>query len=191
MFSYQGILVLSPILGLVVDCACHVVVSNCISSGSVVRKLFMGVLAGLVAVAAISAVATSRMGAQGQDRWGLMALNILTYLALAYGYVGYVSMNMTSLRIRVLKEVLECGGGLPKAQLLARYSGDDVVSSRIRDLISGGYLIDQGGRLHSGKPAVLIIAILWDFMRWVVLGRNRTPFPSLPQNGSPAKPASE
>ena len=191
MVDAHAVLVLTPLLGLLVDCACHVVVSRCLTSWSLVGRLFAGVVAGLVAVIATCSVAVPRMGIPGGDECAILALDLGTYLALAYGYVGYVSMNLTSLRIHVLKLLLESGGSLPRQRLLSLYNTDEVVASRLADLLKGGYLVERGGRLHTGKPTILIIAVVWDFMRRVALGRNCPSFPSLPATRAPSRTATE
>ena len=87
-----------------------------------------------------------------------VALNLVTYLGLAYGYIGYVGLNLTSLRIHILKVLLQSGGSLPKHELVALYNDSEVVATRIEAMLRGGYLVERNGRFYTGKPTIVIIA---------------------------------
>jgi hypothetical protein len=183
MVNGYPLLVATPLAGLVVDCASHVLISRFVRAWSSVQVIIAGIFLGFLAVTAMSLAALSSMGSSWPDAGALLALNLATYLGLAYGYVGYVGLNLTSLRIHILKVLLQSGGSLPKRELVSLYNDNEVVATRIAAMLRGGYLVERGGRLYTGKPAIVVIAWIWDCMRWVIMGRNAPPFPKPPKSG--------
>lgn len=171
-------LLLAPVIGLGIDCVVHVAVSRYGKQVGSVRAIIVGVLAGLVATLLASGIALSSLKMPSADSTALALLNVGTYFGLAYGYIGYVGLNLTSLRIHVLKLLWEQGGSLSRQDLLSRYNNTGVAAERIDALIRGGYLTQRDGRLFTGKRTVVMIAALWEVMRRMVLGRNRPAFPS-------------
>jgi len=178
MFAMHLLLALAPLFGLVIDCVFHVAVSRYAKGVDSVRAIIIGVLAGLVAEIIISCFAVSTLRITGSDCAALLALNALTYLALAYGYIGYVGLNLTSLRIKILKLMWEAGGSLPREVLSGLYNNKGVATERIDAMLRGGYLVEREGRLFTGNRTIVVIAAIWDSMRRVVLGKNCPAFPS-------------
>lgn len=171
------ILVLAPVAGLVVDVVAHVLSSRITEGNKPVQAIIQGLLAGLVATAFISALSLAALRCPFNDSVALLALNGVAYLALAYGYIGYVGLNLTSLRIHILKLLWKSGGSMPRAAIEGLYGNDSVIDLRIAMLLQDGYLEERQGRLYTGRRTVLYIAHVWDLMRWCVLGRHAPPLP--------------
>ena len=100
-------------------------------------------------------------------------MNLAAYLALAFGYFNFVNMNVASLRIRMLQELLACGGRMSKEQLLGCCGAREVAALRIARLVRGGHLLEEQGRFRSGKAArFLRLARIFDAARWIILGKG-------------------
>ena len=95
-----------------------------------------------------------------------------SYLALAFGYFNFVNLTVASLRIRLLEEIREAGGLLPTNTLKTAYNSREVVANRLQRLLQGGHLIEKNGRLHSGRLPFLIVARIFDSLRWFIIGRQ-------------------
>lgn len=171
------ILVLAPVTGLIVDVVVHVLSSRISEGKRPVQDIIRGVVAGLAATVLISAASLAVLRYTWEDSAALLAMNGVTHLALAYGYIGYVGLNLTSLRIHILKLLWKSGGRMPRATIEGLYGNDSVIDLRIAMLLQDGYLEEKQGRLHTGRRTVLYIAKLWDVMRWCVLGKKAPPLP--------------
>jgi hypothetical protein len=201
MFTSYCIVVIAPVAGLAVYCLAHSVACwlvaarrNAAAGGaepasgrSPYFPLMAGFFVGLLAVAALSFMALLAMQAPLIDLLAQMALNLLSYLALAFGYFNFINMNVASLRIRMLEELLESGGSMTKQQLFGCYNTERVIALRIARLVSGGHLILREGRYYRGKAKFLLVARIFDLLRAMILGcrRRERPTASNPLNPEP------
>lgn len=173
MSSLYPIVVAAPIIGLAVYCIAQIAVARMATGGSPYHSLAVGFLVGLLSVVVVAAWTVSLMAVSVQDRVGYVVLDLLTYLALAFGYFNFVNLTVASLRIRLLEELAQCGGIMQREQLIERHSSENVVAIRLGRLIRGGHLIERNGRLFSGRMAFLFIARIFDALRWGIIGRNK------------------
>lgn len=161
----------APALGLVAYCLTQILVARIVPGRSPYHSLKFGFIGGLMVVMVVSGWGVSRMAIVPQDRMGYMTLNLLAYVALAFGYFNFVNLTVASLRIRLLEEIREAGGALSAETLTAAYSSREVVAVRIERLVQGGHLVEKGGRLHSGRLPFLLVARIFDGLRWGIIGR--------------------
>ncbi len=174
MASAYPILVLAPISGLTGYCVCHILLARFVFPTRSYRTLTLGFLAGLVKVVVLSLLALS-LAQPGIGDWlGYLTLNLLAYLALAFGYFNFINLNIASLRIRMLHELWQSDIGLTKEELLSRYNTDRVVATRIARLTRGGHLVARQGRFFSGRWRFLLVARIFDLLRWSILGAERS-----------------
>lgn len=173
MSSLYLIVVAAPIIGLGAYCTAQIFVARISPGGSPYRSLAAGFLIGLLAVVIIAAWAVSLMAVSLQDRVAYVVLDLLTYLALAFGYFNFVNLTVASLRIRLLEELAQSGGLMEREQLIERHSSGNVIAIRLGRLIRGGHLIERNGRLFSGRMAFLVVARIFDFLRWGIIGRHK------------------
>lgn len=165
-------LVLAPSIGLGCYCLCHIVLARILVGRSPYLPLVGAFVPGLLGTVIVSGAALYSMQSNIADVVGYSALNLVTYGALGWGYFHFVNLCIASLRIRVLEEIVDAGGRLPAGLLLARYNTDGMIGLRIERLVSGGHFIVREGRYHCGKPHFLLVARLFDWMRYVVMGPN-------------------
>ncbi|MGO9108221.1 MAG: hypothetical protein ACLP9L_03215 [Thermoguttaceae bacterium] len=136
--------------------------------------LVVGFLAGFPVALIISLAALGCMDTSRAERAALLALNLFTYSGLAFGYFCFVNLNIASLRIRMLQELLAAGGSLPKDRLLACYNTEKVIALRISRLVRGRHLLQDQDRVYSGKRHFLFVSRVIDILRWIILG-SKTP----------------
>lgn len=107
-------LVLSPIAGMAVFCAAQIFIARASKRSSPYFSLALGGVFGMLVTIAWSWASAALMRCDAADAWAQLALNTVTYFALAFGYFNFVNMNFTSLRIRMLEELLASGGESPR-----------------------------------------------------------------------------
>jgi hypothetical protein len=162
--------VLAPVLGLAAYCLTQILVARSTPGRSPYHSLTFGFVGGLVVAMVISGWGVGAMMIRAEDRVGYVVLNLLTYLALAFGYFNFVNLTVASLRIRLLEEIREAGGALPTDALKAAYNSHEVVAIRLQRLVQGGHLVEKNGRLHSGRLPFLIVAKIFDGLHWFIFG---------------------
>ena len=100
-----------------------------------------GAILGLVVAAGIAASAQAFSAAE------TVGWSVLSYLGLAFGYWAFLNLNLTSLRIRVLKELASAPGEtLSHATLASRYDDREMVERRLARLEAAGHIARNGGR---------------------------------------------
>ena len=168
----------APVAGLAADCAAHILSVRLTRGDS--RKRYVCVLAafavGLVVLVAATTAGLSAMHAPVRDSVALLLMNGAAYVGLGYGYFGFVNMNLTSLRIRILHEMVDAAGTMPKSTMHARYNTEQVIQVRIARLVAGGHLVEKEGRFYRGKATLLYIAATVCLMRGLVFGTQKPTF---------------
>jgi hypothetical protein len=134
--------------------------------------LVAGCGCGLTATALLNLAALLWMQKGLADGLALAGINIVAYLAFAFGYFNFINLNIASLRIRMLQELADAGGRLPSERLAGLYNIETVIAVRIDRLARGGHLVERGGRYYSGKWQFLIVARTFDLLRWAILGER-------------------
>ncbi len=181
MLSSYAFLSMAPALGLALYCVSHVVVSRLAPQRGCYYPLFVGFGIGLIGTLATNAGVLLYMQAGLADALALSMMNLAAYLAFAFGYFNFINLNVASLRIRMLQELMESGGTMPAAAFAACYKTEDVIDLRIDRLVRGGHLIEEQGRFYSGKKRFLVVGRIFDFLRFAILGSHppgeRSPAP--------------
>lgn len=82
----------------------------------------------------------------------------VSYLALSFCFWAFLNLNITSLRIRILRELLKESQGLKTDVLLQYYSPNELIKKRILRLEALGQIRRKNGKwvLHSRKLLVLV-----------------------------------
>jgi hypothetical protein len=169
-------LALAPLAGLTVNCLSHIGCCRLIGGQRRFLCFFVGFAAGGAAVVWLSWAALAPLLLGSADGAALFLFCLATYVTLSYGYYNFVTLNVTSLRIRLLQEMLACPAGLPVAEVWRRYGVHEIVRRRIVRLTQGGHLVEKNGRFYLAKRSILCIARIIDTLRYLILGP--TPFPA-------------
>jgi hypothetical protein len=165
----------APLAGLVSMTVLHLLASRL---GGVAAHLIRFILAfavGLVAAVAVSWTATASL--TWSDRIALLALHAASFVALSYGYFTFVNLTATSLRLRLLRDMLGATEKpIPTHQLTARYGSNEVVGIRVERLVAWKQLRRSGGRLRvDGYPLFRVLSLLIGCWRRVLFGDTRPP----------------
>lgn len=165
---------LSPAIGLAVNCGVHVAISRMYGPTAPYRNIVRAAVVGLLIVTAICCSLPALTTQSSADATASMLLNVATYAGLAFGYFSFVNLSLTSLRIRMLRELRDAGGCLPLATLHANYGNEVMVGVRLQRLIAGGHITQRDDTMYPARSLFLTIARLFDFLRWFVLGPQGT-----------------
>ena len=169
----DALLAVAPLAGLAAYCLAHLAVCRVAGRRGPYPPLLAGFLAGLAVAMALSLAALRPRGPSPADAAALAAMNLVAYLALAFGYFNFINLNVASLRIRMLQELLASSGQMSNEALLGCCDAREVAALRIARLVRGGHLREEQGRLHSGQVArFLWIARIFDALRWIILGKR-------------------
>jgi hypothetical protein len=168
--DHRPLVALAPVIGLAAYCVSHVVTARIIRGRNPYPALGIGALVGLAVTIAVTLVACRRDAVSFVDTLALLGVNTLAALAFAFGYFNFVNLTIASLRIRILEELAEAGGRLPRAALLDRYGTASVADLRLARLVGGGHLVERNGRLHTGRLQFLLVARIFDGLRWLIFG---------------------
>lgn len=158
---------LLPVMGLAVSVPLHIAL---VWSGLAGRHLGPLVVSALVYWLAVGVIASTFAGAGELPDWPLVALSVLSSMALSYCYFTFVNLTATSLRIRLLRLLVNDPAlGRQSGKWVDGYSVADVVDVRMGRLQGWGYGVLRGERLvltkrpmfyWLGKVVVLMRAIL-------------------------------
>jgi hypothetical protein len=167
-------LAVASLVGLAAYCLSHVLGARLLGPRRPYLPLLGGIVVGLATTLAVSIGSLIRSQAGPADTGALSAMNALAYLALAFGYFNFVNLTIASLRIRMLEELADAGGQMPRAALLASYNSDRVIALRIARLIGAGHLVERQGRFYVRKKLFLALARVFDLLRWFIMGPSRS-----------------
>lgn len=174
----SALYVLSPVIGLAVNCCAHVAIARMLGPTHPYRIIVRASLFGLLVVFVIGGSLATKMTAGLADATASMIVNTATYAALSFGYFSFVNLSLTSLRIRMLQELRDVGGKLSLDGLHAIYDNDEMIAIRIKRLLDGGHLVQRENRLYSKPGVFLAIARLFDGLRWFILGNRSSVQPT-------------
>ena len=176
MADHRPLVALAALIGLAVYCVGHILAARLIRGRNPYPALAIGAAMGLVVTVVITLVACVRGGDSATDTLGLTAMNVVASLGFAFGYFNFVNLTVASLRIRILEEIADSAGWLPRAALLDRYGTGSVADIRLARLVGGGHLVERNGRLYSGRLQFLLVARIFDAVRSLIFG-TRHPRP--------------
>jgi hypothetical protein len=104
---------------------------------------------------------------------GLWLTSATTYIALAFGFWAFLNLNMTSLRIRMLREMLHAKRNMTRAELLDRYSPDEFLRRRLARLERSGQLMIKDGGYSLRSRNLLYASYCVNFLRSLVFAGTR------------------
>jgi hypothetical protein len=170
MAEHYPLVALASVIGLAVDCVSHIVAARLIRGRNPYPALAVGAVMSLVVTVTITLVACVRGSDSAVDTLALTAMNAVASIGFAFGYFNFVNLTVASLRIRILEEIADSDGWLPRAALLDRYGTGSVADIRLERLVGGGHLVERNGRLHTGRLQFLVVARIFDALRSLIFG---------------------
>ena len=166
------VLVLAPVLAMMLNVLTHVVVSRLNRGRNQIKYMFYGFLSGLTGIFFLVFAVLPAAG-NGPDLAGCVSADLISYASLAYGYFHFVNINMASLRIRVLQEIIDAPDGLSEKDVLSRYNSKHIIDTRVKRLIGSGQLTEKDGYYYPGKNRTFLMLFwLFEILKHIVLGHG-------------------
>ena len=168
----QWTITIAPLAGLAFTVLVQILVAH-LSRGKVGASIMIGILAGLavtLAVIALGRAGTPRATSGIADNW---LFGIATYLALAFGFWAFLNLNITSMRIRILREILHAGGRMALSDMAVLYTPAERLRRRLERLEKGGQIMREDGRWLLGSWQVLAVARCVEAMRSLLFPDRR------------------
>ncbi len=161
---------LVPLLGLVVDMLAHAILARMLAGGAHVRIQFLSFGLGMVVVASLLAVLLWQSPLSPVDRIGYLMLHLMVYFCMGFGLFNVINANVSSLRVRMLKEYLSAEPrALTDAEMFARYPAAEILNARLERLVTGGQIRLQDGRYYPCEGGVALIAAFFSILRRILL----------------------
>ena len=164
------LLLLAPAAGLFANIVLQAALSRLVIGAGHIRLQFLSFGAGAFLTVIILAAMLFRWPFTAADRAGYLALHILIYACFGFCFFNVISANLSSLRIRILKEMLEQDPvPMGNAALSARYSAHEMLLSRLVRLQSGGQIEARAGRYYLRKSGISLIGKFFGALRRLLL----------------------
>jgi len=162
------LLALAPILGLAANVVVQVAACRTTRPFRLLRSVAIGFTASLVSAGALAISLALSLELSTPEIAAQLLLALLTTAMLGYCYFHFLNLGQTARRVRILRELVEAGGGLTRDELLKRYNAQEMIDQRLGRLLRGGQVVLRGGRYVIGKRAVLRMAQAIEFTRFFV-----------------------
>lgn len=169
MADLDPLLAVAPLAGQTLNTLAHLTLSRL--TGRHAPSIAAAALLGVALALGLAATSLVRAGAPPLELAVVLAFVAATSGALAFGYWGFVNLNVTSIRIRLVKE-LDARGQVGRAELQARYDPRQLAQVRVERLLRYGQLVLEDGQLRLRGRALLAVALGVEALKHVVLGRG-------------------
>lgn len=163
----QWWLVILPLIALFINVSTQVIAIHYSSRFwlSILMGLTLGVAASLVIQTSVAPASTL------EDTF----INLLTYLTLSFCYFAFLNLNLTSLRIRVARELLKSDYGLNTEILLERYSPHELILRRLKRLEQSGQISKTNGNWSLKSKKLFIFIWVSSLLRWLIIPAKFNP----------------
>ncbi len=162
----------APILGLLVNTLVQILTCRLIKSVGLLKSVVGGFVIGFATVMACGIAWYLTAMPDVMELMGQSALNLLTYVALGYGYFHFINLGETARRIRILRELLESKDGLTQEAILERYNASAIIKARLQRMQNNKQIVLRQGRYFIGKPSLLYIAKTIVLLKWILLNKQ-------------------
>ena len=127
-------LLTAPLVGGAVNVAAQIIFSRVLSGERLLLVIVASFCAGVVATGATIGFALSMADLPTLDRLGLMASVLIVYCAGSFVLFAIVNLGETSLRIRMMRVLLENPAGISRQDLIASYDDRALITVRLQRL---------------------------------------------------------
>jgi hypothetical protein len=167
--STDWIVTLASIIGLAANAIAQIVSAHLFRRTN--QSIAFGALCGLMVTVGVLWLTTT-LTAQTAPVWSMI---LLTYAALGFGYWAFLNLNLTSLRIRMIRELLHTDGGISRIELMGRYSPDEFLRRRLERLESSSKQLSrlEDGRWRLKSRTLLTVADIMGVARVIIMPPQR------------------
>ncbi len=168
--SGVALLLVAPAAGLMSDALLHAVLARIAPGVGPIRTQFVSFAAGALVTLVLLVLMLSDSPFEASDRFGYLALHALIYACFGFVFFNVISANVSSLRVRILAEMLARDPEpLPGAVLQQRYSARDILRARIERLERGGQIELRDGRYRLRKRGLSLVGGVFAALRSILL----------------------
>lgn len=107
----------------------------------------------------------------GPFDWGIAIASLLLFGSWWFIFLNLVQATESSIRVRILSEVLAAGNSLNRATLSALYNDDLLVRIRLDRLMSIGAVTQKDGCLFVKSAQVYWLARFFRLLKIILIGR--------------------
>ena len=160
-------LVSAPVIGLVRTVCCQWLVLR-LSHG---KNFFLSIITGLLSGITLT-LALTLSDSAGATTW-LVIVNLVTAFSLGFCYWAFLNLNITSLRIRILRELLQS----PKHQMTheylhSQYGEGEMLDRRLRRLVETNQIKLSDGRYMLYPTPLLLLTDVLSFLRRIIIPQS-------------------
>lgn len=168
----QWLLALSPIIGFLFNVITQIICARITKKVQIF--VFSGLMSGLLVNSIIINLFYDPMNIPLFVKYSF--ISILTYFSLSFCYWGFLNLNRTSLRIRILREILDIEeNGINKDTLLDIYSPEELIHVRLKRMSDAGKIIKIGNKWKINRPQssnLLILALFLEILRTIIIPKK-------------------
>jgi hypothetical protein len=163
------LLVAAPFAGFIINVFGQFVLTRLMRL-RLLSSIFIAFIAGGIVCFAALAIALFIHAQPMLDKLALSASVLLVYSAAGFVSFAVINLGETSLRIRMMRLILENPDGLNAAEILTRYNDALTLSVRLRRMVDNRQVTVSGEALYP-RPSALILAVggIW-FLKWLIYG---------------------
>jgi hypothetical protein len=164
------VLLLGVVAGLGMNLMLQVILVRMVSGSVHVRIQFVSAIMGLVSTVVLLLISLRHFPLGALDRAGYLILHVLIYCCLAFCLFNIVNANVSSLRMRLLREYLrQDPRPISDAAILRQYSARQILETRLLRLTAGRQIELRGGRYYARWGIVSFICWCFGALRWFLL----------------------
>lgn len=164
---------LAPILGFAVNICAHATIARLVSGDAHVRIQFLSFGLGMIVTVLGLTYLLWQYPFSSMDRIGYLLLHGMVYFCLGFGLFNIINANVSSLRVRMLKEYQAADPlPLPDAEIYARYPATEILTARLARLLNGGQIHTEDGRYFPRECGVALIGSFFAALRWLLLRKR-------------------
>jgi hypothetical protein len=163
---------LAPMLGFAVNMFAHAAIARVVTGGAHVRIQFLSFGLGMVVTVVILSYWLWQYPFSSADRIGYLLLHGMVYFCLGFGLFNVINANVSSLRVRMLKEY-QAADPLPLSdtEMFTRYPAAEILTARLTRLSVGGQIHAENGRYFPREGGVALIGRFFAALRWLLLNK--------------------
>lgn len=170
MHENVPVLLLAPFIGLMGNAILQIVLSRLVPGGTHLRVQFLSFGFGMVVTVLILVDLLGQSQFAPADRTGYLLLHVITYACLGFCFFNMINANISSLRLRLLREYLAHDPmSLPDAAIFQRYQAGEILEARLSRLESGRQVFLSAGRYYVRRGAVTLIGKFFTALRQLLL----------------------
>jgi hypothetical protein len=163
------LLIAAPFAGFIINVLGQFVLTRLMRL-RLLSSIFVAFIAGGIVCFVALAIALFIHAQPMLDKLALSASVLLIYSAAGFVSFAVINLGETSLRIRMMRLILENPDGLTTAEILTRYNDALTLSVRLRRMVDNRQVTVSGEALFP-RQSVLILAVggIW-FLKWLTYG---------------------